>query len=380
MSILVSARKYDRTLLSIVMILLIIGTVMIFSSSTNISMDKYGNGTFYFRRHLIRLSIGLTAMVAATIIDYRILKKIATPFIIVTIILLVLTKAVYLVEGNHSPARWLYFGSFALQTSDLARFASIIYLATHIDRKRDRIKDFTYGFLPPIVITGLIMTLVVIQPDFSTAAVIGLITIVMLFMGGAKISHLIATASVFVTVMIPVLMAANYRIERIKAYFDASSNFLGTNYQVQQSLVSLGNGGVIGVGLGESLGKNLFLPAPHTDFILSIMGEEFGFIGIFLILTLFLAIFQRTIKISKECTDVFGIMLGMALSIQLILYAFINAAVVTGVVPTTGLPIPFVSFGGTNLMVNLICIGIILNISMAKRTVKHRKGARILFG
>ena len=353
---------------------------MIFSSSTNISMDKYGNGTFYFRRHLIRLSIGLTAMVAATIIDYRILKKIATPFIIVTIILLVLTKAVYLVEGNHSPARWLYFGSFALQTSDLARFASIIYLATHIDRKRDRIKDFTYGFLPPIVITGLIMTLVVIQPDFSTAAVIGLITIVMLFMGGAKISHLIATASVFVTVMIPVLMAANYRIERIKAYFDASSNFLGTNYQVQQSLVSLGNGGVIGVGLGESLGKNLFLPAPHTDFILSIMGEEFGFIGIFLILTLFLAIFQRTIKISKECTDVFGIMLGMALSIQLILYAFINAAVVTGVVPTTGLPIPFVSFGGTNLMVNLICIGIILNISMAKRTVKHRKGARILFG
>jgi len=376
----ISSQKYDKSVLIITLLLISIGTIMVFSSSTNISMERFGKGTFYFSRHILRVMIGLVVLFGAKTIDYHIWKKLAPPLLIASILLLVITKTIYIAEGNRSSARWLHIGSLTFQTSDLARFSIILYLAGYVDKKRDQIRDFINGFLPPVIMTGLIMALVIIQPDFSTAVIIGMIALLLLFMGGAKLSHLMATSSIAIAVLIPVLLTAEYRIERLKAFFSIDSGLLGTNYQVQQSLFSLGNGGFTGVGLGESIGKNLFLPTPHTDFILSIIGEEFGFIGIFITITLFLALFQRAVRISKGCTDIFGIMLGMGLSVKIILYVFFNSAVVTGLVPTTGLPIPFVSFGGTGLVINLLSIGILLNISMAKRMVPHKKSARILFG
>jgi len=376
----VSSQKYDKSMLIIVLFLITVGMVMVFSSSTNVSMERFGRGTFYFSRHLIRVMIGFVVMFAAMVIDFRIWQKLAPPLLFISIFLLVITKVLFLAEGNRSAARWLHFGSITFQTSDLARFSVIIYLAGYMNKKRDQIKDFINGFLPPIVIIGLVMTLVIIQPDFSTAGMIGIISMILLFVGGARLTHLLVIGSIGSAVLIPVLLTAEYRIERLKAFFDGGSGILGLNYQVQQSLFSLGNGGMTGVGLGESIGKNLFLPTPHTDFILSIIGEEFGFIGIFIILVLFLALFQRAVKISKGCTDVFGILLGMGLSIKIILYAFTNSAVVTGIIPTTGLPVPFISFGGSGLVINLLSIGILLNISMAKRTVPFQKPGRILFG
>ena len=380
MALQVSSQKYDKTLLVITLLLVVIGTVMVFSASTNVSMERFGNATFYFRRHMFRVIVGLLILFGAMVIDYRLLKKIAPALLLASILLLVVTKILYIAEGSRtSAARWLQLGPFSLQTSDVSRFAIIVYLAGYIDKKRDQIKDFVYGFLPPVIMTGLVMALVIIQPDFSTAAMIGLISLILLFMGGAKITHLMATASVSVGVLIPVLLMAEYRMARLKAFLSIGPSIAGANYQVQQSLFSLGNGGITGVGLGESLGKNLFLPTPHTDFIMSIIGEEFGFIGAFVTLTLFLALFQRSVKISKECTDVFGIMLGMGLAVKIVSYAFVNSAVITGLVPTTGLPVPFVSFGGTGLVTNLLSVGILLNISMARRWVKHKRSARILF-
>jgi cell division protein FtsW len=352
---------------------------MVFSSSSDISLDKFGSGTFYFRRHLLRVFVGLAVMVAAIFIDYRLLKRIAAPLFIASIVLLIATKVIFLIAGNYSPARWLYLGPLRIQTSDLARFATIIYLATYIDKKRDGIGDYVNGFLPPVIMTGIVMALIIIQPDYSTAVMIGLIATTMLFIGRAKLTHMLATGAVGMTILIPVMIAEPYRLYRITSFIRGIFDFSGANYQLQQSIISLGNGGMIGVGLGASIGKNLFLPEPHTDFILAIVGEEIGFGGIFVLITLYLAVFHRALKITKGCTDVFGIMLGIGLSVQIVSYAFIHAAVVTGIVPTTGLPIPFISFGGSGLLMNLLSVGILLNISMAKRTVSRRSEARIRF-
>jgi len=311
--------------------------------------------------------------------DYRLLRRAAVPLIIGAIVLLIITKLSYVLRGIDAPARWLRLGTFSLQTSDIARFAVIVYLAAYIDRKRNQLSSFTNGFLPPIILIGIIMALVIIQPDFSTALVIGVITFIMLFLGGAKASHLAGIVLVASAILIPVLFLAEYRVYRLTSFGDFSTSLVGKNYQLQQSLIALGNGGITGVGLGESIGKNLFLPAPHTDFILSIIGEELGFLGVFVVITLFLVLFQRVITISKGCTDVFGILLGLGFSVKIILYAFINAAVASGLLPTTGLPVPFISFGGTGLVINLMTIGILLNISMAKRRARPPKSSRILF-
>ncbi len=376
----ISAEKYDKPLLIITMILLSIGTVMVFSSSADISLDKFGSSSFYFSKHLMRVFLGLIIMVVAMFIDFRLLKKIAAPLLILSALLLLVTKLVFIFQGNHAPARWLYIGPFSLQTSDLARFSIIIYLASYIDRRRDGVRDYLNGFLPPMIMTGIVMSLIIIQPDYSTAIMVGIIVLTMLFVGRAKLIHMFSTICGSLILLIPIMLIEPYRIYRIKAFLSGLFDFSGASYQLQQSLISLGNGGIMGVGLGYSSGKNLFLPAPHTDFILSIVGEEVGFLGVFAIITLYLAIFHRSLKIAKECTDVFGILLTIGLGTQIILYAFINSAVVTGLVPTTGLPIPFISFGGSGLVMNLMSIGILLNISMARQTLSKRSSSKNIFG
>lgn len=376
----ISAEKYDKPLLIITMILLSIGTVMVFSSSADISLEKFGSSSFYFSKHLMRVFLGLIIMVVAMFIDFRLLKKIAAPLLILSALLLLITKLVFIFQGNHTPARWLYIGPFTLQTSDLARFSIIIYLASYIDRRRDGVRDYLNGFLPPMIMTGIVMSLIIIQPDYSTAIMIGIIVLTMLFVGRAKLIHMFSTICGSLILLIPIMLIEPYRLYRIKAFLSGLFDFSGASYQLQQSLISLGNGGIMGVGLGYSSGKNLFLPAPHTDFILSIVGEEVGFLGVFAIVTLYLAIFHRSLKIAKECTDVFGILLTIGLGTQIILYAFINSAVVTGLVPTTGLPIPFISFGGSGLVMNLMSIGILLNISMARQTLSKRSSSKNIFG
>ena len=206
MNVIVSSKKYDRPLLILTLLLLIVGTIMVFSASTNISMEKYGNGTYYFWKHALRVVIGLAVLLGAMKMDYRHLRKGAVPLIIGAIALLIITKLSYVLRGIDAPARWLSLGPFSLQTSDIARFAVIVYLAAYIDRKRNQLSNFTYGFLPPIVLIGIIMALVIIQPDFSTAFVIGVLTFVMLFLGGAKASHLIGTVLVACAILIPVFI------------------------------------------------------------------------------------------------------------------------------------------------------------------------------
>ena len=380
-------KKYDQILLVLIILLCVVGTVMLYSASSSLSLNETSGvtDTFFLRSHLKRLIVGMVVMFFFIFMDYRKLKSVAPYLMIGSIILLLATKITYMAKGISFPARWLDLGILTVQTSDIARFSLIVYLAYYIDKKRDKLKDFYEGFFPPIVLMAAILGTIVIQPDFSTAAVIGFIGFAMLFIGGARLPHIMATSVVAVVVMIPVMLMRSYRMKRVLYWLGSVFGFSGgadqdvVGYQAQQSLISLGNGGFWGLGLGNSLEKNLFLPTPHTDFIFAIIGEELGLLGALFVITLFLFIFQRGIKIAKETTDPFGVMLTVGISFSIIIYAFINVAVVTGIFPVTGLPMPLISHGGSSLVMNLACLGILLNISQAKRSVSHSEGWRPVF-
>ena len=371
-------QRYDRHLLIFLCILSVLGTVMLYSASWYESFSSSNGRTemLFLQNHLKRLLVGVFFLFGFLIFDYRKLKEIAPYLIMFSIFLLVMTKFYYLGKGYswYKPARWLYIGPFSVQTSDIARFSVIVYMAFYADKKRDKLKDFQLGLLPALGILSITMALIIIQPDYSTALMIGSIGVLILFIGGASISQLSAAGAGAMLVGIPVLLSREYRKQRILSWFGIGDN-TEIGYQANQSLISLGNGGIFGVGLGNSIEKNHFLPTPHTDFIFAIIGEELGFvIGTVPVLTLFLLIFIRGLKIAKECTDPFGIFLSIGIAFNLVLYAFVNAAVVTGVFPVTGLPMPMVSYGGSGMVVNMAMMGILLNISQSRRSVGGKKG------
>ena len=372
-------KKYDKMLLWIILALCGIGVVMLYSASSfkSLYLTSGLSDTIYLRSHLKRMIIGITAMFFFAVLDYRKLKSIAPHFIVLSIFLLFLTKIMSILNGSSSASRWLDIGFISMQTSDIARLSLIIYLAYYIDKKGNRIREFYTGIIPPLFLIAVMLFLIIVQPDFSTAAVLGMIGFIMLFIGGAKISHLAAASGVALAIMIPVMLMMPYRMKRIVYWISSilgESESLSQNlgYQAQQSLISLGNGGIKGLGVGNSLEKNLFLPEPHTDFIFAIIGEELGLWGAIIVLSIFLFLFQRGIKIAKGTTDTFGIMIAIGIVTSMVLYAFINVGYVTGVLPVTGLPIPLISHGGSNLVITLSGLGILLNISESKRSINNK--------
>jgi len=367
----ISIQQYDRPLLMVCLFLCAFGTIMLYSASWNESFIRSGGSTesMFLKAHIMRVLIGFIFMFIFLILDYRSLKIIAPYLLILSFLLLIVTKSYFLIVGNHRPARWLNLGFVSIQTSDIARISLIIFLAYHLDQIKMRVKDFRNGFLPCIIIIGLMMSLIVIQPDFSTALIIGSIGTIILFIGGAKIKHLIFSSLFGLIMGIPIIYFKPYRLARILSFFD-KSDITENGYQAHQALLSLGNGGLFGVGLGNSVEKNHLLPTPHTDFIFSIIGEELGLLfGTLPLLVIFLFIFFRGIKIAQKCTDPFGIMLAIGISVNIVLYAFVNASVATGLFPVTGLPMPMISYGGSGLLINMMMIGILLNISQAKRSI-----------
>ncbi len=375
-------QRYDRQLLIYLCILAVIGTIMLYSASWYESFSSSNGRTdmLFLQNHLKRLLIGVVFLFFFILIDYRKLKEISPYLIIISLFLLIITKGYYLLNGYswYKPARWLYFGTISFQTSDIARFSIIIFMAYYADKKRESLKDFHLGLLPALSVLTITMALIIIQPDYSTALMIGLIGIIILFIGGAKVSQISLSCSGALLVGIPILLSREYRYNRVISWF---GSWFGVNnpsdigYQANESLKSLGNGGFFGVGLGNSIEKNHFLPTPHTDFIFAIIGEELGFIlGTVPVLTLFVLIFLRGLKISKKCTDPFGVFLSIGIAFNLVLYAFVNAAVVTGIFPVTGLQMPMVSYGGSGMVINMAMMGILLNISQSRRSVGGKRG------
>ena len=378
----ISIKNYDKPLLFLVLFLCAFGTIMLYSASWNESYVRSGGLTesLFLKNHLIRVLIGFICLFIALIIDYRNLKPIAPYLLAISFVLLIITKGYYLVNGIKSPARWLNLGFFSIQTSDIARLCLIIFLAYYLDELKMRVKNLYEGFLPCISLIGTMMVLIVIQPDFSTAFMIGIIGTVIIFIAGAKLFHILSSLFIGLLASFPIIYFSPYRWARIRSFFNP--NIKSDGYQAYQAELSMSNGGWFGTGLGNSTEKNHLLPTPHTDFIYSIIGEELGLLfGTLPLLLIFLFIFFRGVKISQRCTDPFGIFLSMGICINIVFYAFVNASVATGLFPVTGLPMPLISYGGSGMLINMIMFGILLNISQAKRSINNnRRWDSINFG
>jgi cell division protein FtsW len=350
--------RYDYFLLVVVILLVCIGLVMVYSASHHIAMKKHNeDGAYYFKKHFIRVIIGLVLMVLGALIPYRFWLRLSKPMILVGIALLVAV----LLHGVtiRNATRWYKLGGFLFQPVDFVRLALIFYLTDAIVRKRDYLEDFKIGVLPQLVVVGTIAILLLKQPDMGSAVILVAISLVLLISGGMPLRH-VGWLSLGV---LPLgLLVRSYHLERLRDYIQ-SIRGVEIPYQVKQALISLGNGGIFGVGLDNSIQKLEYLPDPFTDFILAIVGEEFGFVGSVVVLTLFLLLVVEGYRIARRCDDMGGFLLAVGITTSLALYAFVNAGVVCNLLPTKGLPLPFISYGGSFMMSNLFAIGVLLNIS-----------------
>jgi cell division protein FtsW len=328
------------------------------------------------RGHFIRIIAGSIVGLFFLKLNYNHLKSAAIWLTIAAILLLGITLIVHLIHGSSPTARWLHIGPFRFQPSELAKFAFILYLASFYDRHADNLGDFKRGFIPPAATLLLIVLLIIAEPDFSTAAVIIVLSVTLMFIGGTKILHLAPFAGLLGIIAVITISLSPYKLKRIVTAIGGANDMQGAGYQIHQSLITLGNGGLWGRGLGGSVEKNLFLPEPHTDFVFSITGEEFGFIGATLLLILFLLLFIRALHISLRAPNVFGNLLGIGLSLSMFVYQLVNVGVVCGILPVTGLPLPFISYGGSTMLYNFACLGILLNIS--RHMINAREPIRLV--
>ena len=365
-----SSGNYDKQLLFIIVLLAGTGMVMLYSASSAIGREM-GDSAIYLKGHFVRLLIGFGLMTLTMHIDYKLYKKIAFPLLIIALIVLAAGLIHHRFWGTGATARWIYIGGISIQTSEFMKFSLITFIAYYLEKKKDKLVNFSDGLLPMVIVLGISSLLILKQPDFSTTALLVTVIFIMMFVGNARISHLFAIGSVGSLLMLLSIFGSSYQIERIRSYFEGG-DISGVGYQMQQSLISLGGGGFLGIGLGGSISKNLFLPTPHTDFILAIIGEEMGFLGVLFISTMFLMFFFRSLKVAKSSKDSFGLYLAVGLATSIFLYAAVNAAVVSGLLPVTGLPIPLVSYGGSNVLYTLGSVGVILNISSTTKKNKKR--------
>jgi len=356
-------RDIRISLAAIVTFLISIGIIMIYSSSGVYALQELGDSLYYLKRHLLFLVVGFFLAFAAMFFDYRELRPYAKPVMLFSIILLCLVLIPELGRQSFGARRWFRAGPFNFQPSELTKIAMLIYTADFLARKQSKVKDFVGGFLPLILVLGLVCLLVVAQPDLGTSILIGCIVLIMMFVAGARIRHvgllgiLTTPALYFLVIKVP------YRMRRITAFLDPWQDPQGVGFQLSQSQIALGSGGVFGIGLGKSVQKLFYLPAAHTDFILSIVGEELGLVGTLVVVFLFIAFIWQGARIVKRITDPFGYYLAIGIIGLIGLQAVVNIGVSIGAFPTKGLPLPFISYGGSALIFNMISIGLLLNIS-----------------
>jgi cell division protein FtsW len=349
-----------------------IGVIMVYSASGILSLEQYGDPYFFLKRQLAWVLLGLIGLFFATRIDYRALPKLLRPLLPFTVLLLVLVLFPQFGKEISGARRWLKIGGFNIQPSEMTKLVLILYMADTLSRKRERIKNFTYGFLPPLIILGVIFTLIILQPDLGTAVIILMIILGMLFVSGVRLRHLFSLFLVTLPTIWLLINRVGYRRRRILGFIDPWSDPRGAGFQIIQSLLALGSGGLFGRGLGEGTQKLFYLPAPHTDFIFAVLGEELGFLGGLIVILLFGAFIYFGAIIARRSPDFFGSLLALGITTWIGLQAMINIGVVTGFLPTKGMPLPFISFGGSSLFFSLIGVGVLLNISLES----HISGAQ----
>jgi cell division protein FtsW len=359
----VQPKSPDYIIFSTVIVLLGIGVVMVYSSSAVSAYANFHDSSYFLKRQLVWVFLGIIAMVTTMSIDYHVWRKLAVPILVVTVLLLILVLIPGLGKVVNGARRWLGVGSFYLQPSEIAKLGMVFFFTHSLCSCRDKITLFFRGLAPRLLLLLLIFGLILAEPDLGTALAISGTVFILLFVTGAKISHLAFLAFTGAAGIIAAIIVEPYRMKRLLAFSNPWADPLDTGYHIIQSLYAIGSGGVFGVGLGRSREKFLYLPEPHTDFIFAVLAEELGFIGTVAIITLFFLFAWRGFRAAITAPDSYGSLLAAGLTTMIIIQALMNIAVVTASMPVTGIPLPFISFGGSALIFTLAGVGVLLNIT-----------------
>jgi cell division protein FtsW len=355
----------DRWLLVLPLVLTTVGVVMVYSSSSILGLTRHGDPNYFLSKQMFRAGLGLVAMLVCSRLRLRVLEQIAP--VLVGIAAVMLTVVVAIGHMSNGATRWLKLGFLTLQPTDLARVAAVAFLAWWLRRNPPAERGFWRGVMLPLGMASVLSGLILLQPNLSSAALLAVTAFAMLFLAGARKQHLLIPVGAGALAVAGALFTHPYQMQRVKTFagflFQGHLDKQGTGWQLDQSLIAIGSGGWLGRGLGEGLQKYLFLPEAHTDFIYSIIAEELGFIGSTVLLVVIALYLWRGLRATARARDPFTFLLAGGLTLQVGLYALVNLSVATGLAPTTGLPLPFVSYGGSALLVNLAAAGILYRVS-----------------
>jgi cell division protein FtsW len=357
---------YDIGLLFPVLLLVGVGIVMVYSASSAVALKKFGADDLFLKKQAIFALVGLVALVICRHFPYRWYRPLVYPFLGLALASLIAIHITDLGLKAGGSARWLNFGIVSFQPSEFARFALILFLAYSLDKKGERLKQFTIGFVPHVAVMCMLSICIIIQPDYGSVVILAALTWLMMFIGGVRFLHLFLWLVAFLLPAAYILLTSeSYRIRRILGFLDPWQHSADAGYQIVHSLMAFGTGGLWGAGIGQGYQKLFYLPEPHTDFIFSVIGEEFGLVGVLLIIMLYAWILFKGIQIARNAPDAFGSLMAVGLTIALGMQISINMGVSLNLLPTKGLTLPFLSYGGTSLLLNMASIGILMNISAA---------------
>ena len=356
---------YDRILLSAILSLLVVSVVMVYSSSSVVALTTYDDPAYFMKRQILWAIAGLVLMAITMRLDHRLFydRRLAIGLAVAALVMLLVTLVPGIGKMINGSRRWLKFGLLSFQPAELAKFALVVYLSYFIAKKGERIRDFMNGLVPAYIVTGMFLVATIRQPDFGAAMTLAGVALVMLFAGGANVLHLGGTAAAALPFVYLAVAHSAYRLRRIFAFLDPWADPQGAGHQIIQSFLAFGSGGIFGRGLGEGRQKLMFLPERHSDFIYAVIGEELGLVGALVVLVLFLMILWRGMRIALASGDAFSRLLSLGITLLVCFQGMINMAVVTGLLPTKGIALPLVSYGGSSLVITMAAIGVLLNIS-----------------
>lgn len=352
----------DRVLFGAVVVLVLFGTLMVFSASAVMASERFGSSYYFLLRQVLWAVIGLAAMVAFMHVDYR--RLLSAPLVFTLLALqLILLVAVLLGDPSHHAHRWLHLGLVSFQPSEFSKIILVIFLAYFLELRRGAVNDWNHTLLPIVLVVGVTVMLIMKGTDFGTSLAIVLIVAAMLFAAGLRPAFFAMGGLAAIPMLYLLVFRVDYRHKRVLAFLNPYADPLGKGFQILQSYIAIGTGGLNGVGLMEGKQKLFYLPEPHTDFIFAVIGEELGFIGGLAVLALFAVILWRGLRAAESCRNEFGRLLAIGLTVLVVGQALVNMSVALGLLPTKGIPLPFVSYGGSSLFVSLLSVGILLNIS-----------------
>ena len=359
-------KKYDKILLIAVILISLFGTLMIYSSSYIWAEYKFNDPYKYLKSQIIFLIIGYIVMIIVSNFSYHNYKRLANIIFGICFAMLTLVLIPGIGTIRNGSRSWFGIGGFGIQPSEFTKLGLIIFTSKYLSNNTRELKDIKKGVLPILAVVFLVFGLIMLEPDFGTGVVIVMTIIVLLFISGVKMNFFIKIGVLGLIGIVILILIAPYRMERIISFLNPWIDPLGSGFQIIQSLYAIGPGGLLGLGFGNSIQKHFYLPEPQTDFIFAIISEEFGFMGVLIVSILFITIIVRGLKIAMECENSFGKFLAFGITFGLAFQTILNLMVVVGLIPVTGVTLPFLSYGGSSLIISLISIGILLNIHKHK--------------